>query len=203
MLELDGEAIGDSTRIIAALERLRPEPALYPSDPVERRRALELEDFFDEEFGPHLRILVLSHMLPDPGLLFGAFAPDLGGPRLVAARATYPLVRRRIVGMFGIDQASVEVAWEKCRAGCARFAAELQPNGYLVGEGFTVADLAVAAIFSPAVAPEQFPYPQPQRGHPRLADLRAMFEGSGAAQWTQSIYARHRPESSEVVHGSG
>ena len=198
VLELDGEALGDSTRIIAALERRYPEPALYPSDPAERRRALEIEDFFDEEFGPHMRLLVLHHMLPDPGLLLGAFAPDLGRARRGSARVTYPLVRRRIVGMFGIDGASVELAWKKCRAGCARFAAELQPSGHLVGDRFTVADLAVAAIFSPVVAPEQFPYPQPQRDHPRLADLRAMFEECGAAEWTREIYARHRPRSSEV-----
>jgi glutathione S-transferase len=202
VLELDGEALGDSTRIIAALEERRPEPALYPDDPAERRRALEIEEFFDEEFGPHLRLLVLHHVLPDPDLLLGAFAPDLGRVRRAAARATYPLVRRRIVAMFGIDQASVEFAWEKCRAGCERFAAELQPNGHLVGERFTVADLAVAAIFSPAVAPLEFPYAQPQRDHPRLAALHAMFEDSGAAEWTRRIYARYRPGSSEVAQGA-
>jgi glutathione S-transferase len=202
VLELDGEALGDSTRIIAALEERRPEPALYPDDPAERRRALEIEEFFDEEFGPHLRLLVLHHVLPDPDLLLGAFAPDLGRARRAAARATYPLVRRRIIAMFGIDGASIELAWEKCRAGCGRFAAELQPNGHLVGGGFTVADLAVAAIFSPAVAPLEFPYAQPQRDHPRLAPLRATFEDSGAAEWTRRIYARYRPGSSEVAQGA-
>ena len=199
VLELDGEAIGDSTRIIAALEERRPEPGLYPDDPAERRRALEIEEFFDEEVGPHLRLLVVHHTLPDPDLLLGTFAPDLGRTRRAAARATYPLVRRRIVAMFGIDEASIELAWKKCRAGCERFAAELQPHGHLVGDGFTVADLAGAAIFSPAVAPVEFPYPQPQRGHPRLANLRAMFEDSGAAEWTRRIYARYRPPSSEVA----
>src|SRR4051794_9185192 len=44
ILELDGETISDSTAIIGALERRYPEPALYPEDPVERRRALDLED---------------------------------------------------------------------------------------------------------------------------------------------------------------
>jgi glutathione S-transferase len=44
--------IGDSTRIIEVLERRYPDPALYPSDPDERRRALEIEEFWDEELGP-------------------------------------------------------------------------------------------------------------------------------------------------------
>src|SRR4051812_49810812 len=40
VLELDGEAICDSTLIIEALERFEPDPPLYPADPDERRRAL-------------------------------------------------------------------------------------------------------------------------------------------------------------------
>src|SRR5918992_6145350 len=66
VLVFDGEAIGDSTDIIAALERRHPDPPLYPSDPAARRRALELEDFFDEELGPYVRPLVTNQMLGDP-----------------------------------------------------------------------------------------------------------------------------------------
>src|SRR3954454_2399679 len=50
-LDLEGERIVDSTRIIETLERRYPEPALYPRDVAERRRALGLGDFFDEEAG--------------------------------------------------------------------------------------------------------------------------------------------------------
>jgi glutathione S-transferase len=55
VLDLDGERIVDSTRIIATLEERWPEPALYPADLEERRRALELEDFFDEHAGHDMR----------------------------------------------------------------------------------------------------------------------------------------------------
>ena len=198
VLELDGEVVGDSTLIIEALERRYPEPPLYPDDPAERRRALGIEDFFDEELGPYLRLLVLEHMLPDPEVLLGAFAPDLGPVRRLTARGMYPLLRRRITGDFGIDGPGIERAWSKCRLACERFRAEIQPNGYLVGDGFTVADLTVAALLSPVVAPAQFPYPQPQRGHPDMADLRRMLDGCGALEWTGWIYAHHRPRSMEV-----
>src|SRR5438094_4691592 len=43
VLELEGARIGDSTAIIARLEERFPEPPLYPADPDDRRRALELE----------------------------------------------------------------------------------------------------------------------------------------------------------------
>src|SRR3954468_13372791 len=199
VLELDGEVLGDSTVIIEALEHRYPEPPLYPDDPEERRRALEISAFFDEELGPSLRLLVLEHMLPDPPLLLGAFAPDLSPARRLIARVMYPLMRRRIARHFGTDGPGVERAWSKCRLAGQRFAAELQPNGYLVGDGFTVADLTVAALLSPVVAPVEFPYPQPQRDHPRLADLRGMVDEWGALEWTRWIYAHHRPRSMEVA----
>jgi glutathione S-transferase len=138
-------------------------------------------------------------MLPDPELLLGAFAPDLSSGRRLTARATYPLVRRRVASDFDIDHEGIETAWAKLRAAGARFRSELGPSGYLVGGGFTVADLTVAALVSPLVAPEQFPYPQPQRRHPRLAEVRAALAEEGLAEWAREMYARHRGRSAEVV----
>jgi glutathione S-transferase len=199
VLVLDGEAIGDSTRIIEALERSHPDPPLYPADPDERRRALELEDFFDEQLGPHSRLLVLHHMLPDARLTLGAFAPDLRGARRLAAHLTFSRVRARVRAGFGIDERSVALAREKVRAAGERFWREIRPSGYLVGDRFTVADLTLAALLAPAVAPEQFPYPQPQRGHRLLAPLRDELAGLGLLDWTLRTYARHRGASAEIA----
>ncbi len=55
VLQLEGRRIGDSTAIIAALEKRFGEPPLYPADPDERAHALELEEWFDEELGPAAR----------------------------------------------------------------------------------------------------------------------------------------------------
>jgi glutathione S-transferase len=198
VLEIDGAPIGDSTRIIEALEHRYPEPPLYPADPDAHRRALAIEDFFDEELGPHMRILAASRMLPSGKLFLGAFFPDLPRRRRLTARAMFPLLRRRAIAAFGIDDASVTLAWKKLRAARERFRAELQPSGYLVGNGFTVADLTVAALVAPAVAPEQFPYPQPQRGHPLLAQLRDALAEPGLLEWASEMYVRHRGHSAEI-----
>ena len=198
VLELNGEVIGDSTRIIRALEHRYPEPPLYPADPDERRRALELEDYFDEELGPASRLLFLYHALPDTGLMLGAFAPDLKGVRRVVARATFPRLRPRVAAGFGVDEESAALAFDRLREAGDRLRAELQPSGYLVGDGFTVADLTLAALLAPLVAPEQFPYPQPQRGHPRLAPVREALEAAGLTEWAHEMYARHRGRSAEV-----
>jgi glutathione S-transferase len=198
VLVLGDKAIGDSARIIEALERRFPEPALYPGDPIARGRALDLEDFFDEELGPHVRLLVVHHMLPNASLTLGAFVPDLAGTRRLVARAMFASVRRRFIRDLAITPQSVDLAFEKLRDAGRRFRAELQPSGYLVGDGFTIADLTLAALVAPAIAPEQFPYPQPQRGHPLLAPLRGALSEYGVLDWAHEIYARHRGTSSEI-----
>jgi glutathione S-transferase len=201
VLVLDGEALGDSTRIIEALEQRHPDPPLYPAEPAARRRALELEEFFDEELGPHSRLLALHHMLPDAKLMLGAFCPDLGRPRRLIARATAPAWRRKLIADFGIDRASVELAFDKLRAAGERFRSELEPSGHLVGDSFSVADLTLASLIAPLVAPEQFPYPQPQRGHPRLAAVREALAATGLLDWTRWMYTGRSP-SAEVATGA-
>jgi glutathione S-transferase len=131
--------------------------------------------------------------------MLGTFAPGLPRVRRLVARATYPLIERRVVVDFGIDDQRVALAFEKLRAAGERFRAELQPSGYLVGNTFTVADLTLAALAAPVVAPPEFPYPQPQRGHPLLAPVRNVLAESGLLEWTRQIYARHRGSSAEIA----
>jgi glutathione S-transferase len=199
ILVLDGEALGDSTWIIEALEARHPHPRLYPSDARARQHALDLEDFFDEELGPYVRRLAIHHAMADRELMGPMFAPDLPPMRRRVIRALFPLMRRRLRSDFGIDELGIEQAYEKLRAAGQRFKAELQPSGYLCGDSFSVADLTLAALVAPVVAPEQFPYPQPQRGHPLLAPVRAALAESGIEDWARERYARHRGVSAEVA----
>jgi glutathione S-transferase len=198
VLVLDGKALGDSTAIIAELERRCPDPRLYPEDPRDRRRALDLEEFFDEELGPYSRMLGLHHMSDDAELFGGAFAPDLHPLPRAVARAAFPLTRRRLAADFGLDDAGIELAYSKLRAAGERFVESAGARGYLVGDSFTVADLTLAALISPLVAPEEFPYPQPQRNHPLLSEPRRALAEFGLVEWTREMYGRHRGTSAEV-----
>ena len=93
VLELDGERIGDSTAIIAALERRFPAPPLYPEDPRERRAALELEAFYDEELGPAIRRLVFHELRSERDGYGDLAARTVGG--------ALPGPLRRIGGAYG------------------------------------------------------------------------------------------------------
>ena len=199
VLVLDGETIHDSTRIIERLERLRPEPALYPADDAERRRALALEDFFDEELGPHVRRALFHELLPETEFAAAAFTQGCGPATRRLYRALFPALRVAMNADMKIDAASAARSREKVLAALDRLEAELRPSGYLAGDRFSVADLTAAALLAPVVLPPEFPYPPPGPLPAPVARWRDAFADRRALRWTAEMYRRHRGTSAEIA----
>ena len=201
ILFLEGRAIGDSTRIIEALERFRPDPPLYPGDEAARRRALALEDFFDEELGHPLRTAMLGPLFSDdPDAVVNALTTGMGDDAWRRrVRSIFPVFRAFYKLRHKINPASMAVAPAKVRAALDRIAAELQPSGYLVGDQFSVADLTAASLFSPLVLPPEFPYPPSALPPPSLQAFRHSLASHPAFQWVAEMYRRHRGISSEIA----
>jgi glutathione S-transferase len=192
VLTLDGRSIGDSTRIIATLEERWPEPALYPSDPEQRRRALELEDFFDEELGPHVRRAVYHVLLDHPDLVVPLFAHGQPLPARLLLRAGFPALRVAMRRALTVTAQAAAESRERCVSAMDRLEHELGPSGYLVGDRFSVADLTAAALFYPAVQPPEFPYPSVTR---IPAEAREFLDALGqrpGGRWVAEMYRRHR-----------
>jgi glutathione S-transferase len=206
VLTLDGRSIGDSTRIIAALEDRWPKPPLYPRDEAERRRALELEDFFDEELGPHIRRATYQELIDHPDKLVPLMAD--GQPWLVQklVRGTFPALRAGMRRTLEITPAAAAASRQKTVAAIDRLEDEIGPSGYLVGDRFTVADLTVAALLYPVARPPEFPYPliaDPPASALEFLDPLAERPGG---QWVAEMYRRHRnvspePASARVLVG--
>ena len=199
VLVLDGETIHDSTRIIERLERWRPEPALYPAGEADRRRALALEDFFDEELGPHVRRALFRELLPETEFAAAAFTLGCGAGTRSLYRALFPAIRVVMRADMKIDDARAALSREKVVLALDRIEAELQPSGYLVGDRFSVADLTAAALLAPLVFPPEFPY-RPSAPLPApVARWRDAFAGRRAFRWAAEMYGRHRGTSAEIA----
>jgi glutathione S-transferase len=192
VLTLDGRSIGDSTAIIAAIEERWPQPPLYPADPLQRARALELEEFFDEQLGPHIRRAVYFVLLDEPDAVLPLFLN--GQPQAAQAmlRAAFPVVQKGMRRRMRIEAEPAAESRDLTVAALDRLEAEIGPSGYLVGDSFSVADLTAASLFYPLVLPPEFPYPMlqevPEAGREFLAPLVIR----PGAQWIRDIYARHR-----------
>ncbi len=116
----DGDrTLADSSVIIAYLEKIEPEPSLYPSDPYEYARALWFEEYGD-----------------------GGLAPIIGGkiffPKVIAPRffkqepnlaEIQKVVDNELPPMFDYLEG------------------ELGNNEYLVGNKFSIADIGIATQF--------------------------------------------------------
>jgi glutathione S-transferase len=196
VLSIGGRRIGDSTAIIAALEARYPDPPLYPPDPGQRRRALELEEFFDEELGPHIRLLAF-HELSRDRERFRAVVEQTapasltrisGGAAAAYARA-FTSLRYRVR-----DPRRAELARAKIIAALDRLDAELESGGgdYLVGDRFTVADLTAASLFYPLVLPEEGPLPAEQSAPEGLERFRAPLKERRGFRWVAEMFRRHR-----------
>jgi glutathione S-transferase len=203
VLKLDGRRIGDSTAIIAALEERFPEPLLYPAEPAQRRRALELEDWFDVEVGPYMR-RYLFHQGRRDRERFDEVVARMAPPRLARYQRLGGATARFFTALrYGAGSSrAADRALERVLAGLDRLEAELGDGDYLVGDRFSVADLTAASLLYPLALPPE---------GPRLLDppsaaweeFRAPLKERRGYRWIAEMFHRHRepqPAAQPLAH---
>jgi glutathione S-transferase len=206
ILQLGGRTVADSTAVLAAIEERYPDPPLYPADPEQRRRALELEDFFDEELGPYARQLVFYELINDPEVFAEVASQAVPGP-LGRAKGLVGAYARKYTSLrFGADSESgARTAREKIVAAMDRLDAELEANGggFLVGERFSVADLTAASLFYPVVEPPEGPLSPDTPSPPAFERFREELSDRPGFAWVEEMFRRHRkPAAGGVVAAS-
>ncbi|MFL5898248.1 MAG: glutathione S-transferase family protein [Solirubrobacterales bacterium] len=195
VLQMDGRAIGDSTAILAALEAKHLDRPLYPSKPDERARALELEDWFDENLGPHARLLPFFELIQEPDLFAEVAAESVPGPLGKA---------KPVVGAYGRVYTSLRWGANKSEdaqrarngivAAFDKLEAELgEGDGeFLVGNRLTVADVTAASLFYPIVVPAEGPL-SPELPRPTAFErFRESLDNRPGWRWVEETFRRHR-----------
>lgn len=195
VLQIDGENVGDSTAIIAALEARYPEPPLYPSDPEERARALELEDWFDENLGPHARLLAFYELIQEPEVFAEVAAAAVPGP-LGKAKPLVGAYARTFTSLrFNANSDdNAERAREAIVAALDKLEAEMEQGDgeFLVGDSFSVADLTAASLFCPLVVPPEGPLRTDLPRPTALERFRESLSDRRGYQWVEETFRKHR-----------
>jgi glutathione S-transferase len=195
VLQLDGRSIGDSTEIIAALEAAYPEPPLYPIDAAERTRAIELEEWFDENLGPHTRLLPFYELHQEPALFAEIAAEAVPGPLgkakpVVGAYArVYTSIRWNANSAKDAERAreAIVVAFDKLEAELDKGDGE-----FLVGDSLSVADVTAASLFYPIVVPPEGPLDPDLPRPPALDRFRQSLSDRRGFKWVGETFRRHR-----------
>ena len=199
ILWLDGRAIADSTRIIAALEQRYPEPHLYPLDAAMRQRALALEDDLDETLGPALRASIVTPLFhKDPEIALRVLTtgmPEEAFSRLRPLLWIFPSFYRL---RHKISEANLAKDRAVVAAALDRIEQQRQERSYLVGDVFSVADLTAAALLAPLVQPPEIQYPLEVELPSYVKEYRAALLQHPTMQWAADVYRRHRGQSAET-----
>jgi glutathione S-transferase len=142
-LEIDGRRVQGTRLISRELERIQPEPALFPADPEARAAVEEAERFGDEELQPVFRTLPYWALRRNPeSMLSYAEGSKLAAPPGLARRASRP-----VVWLFSFF---TDASDENVRRDIARLATHLRridewiEAGVLNGERLNAADLQIA-----------------------------------------------------------
>jgi len=192
---MDGRAIGDSTAIVAALDAKYLDQPLYPSKPDERARALELEDWFDENLGPHSRLLPFYELIQEPDLFAEVAAENVPGPLGKAKPVVGAYARGYTSLRWGANKSEdARRAREAIVAAFDKLEAELeQGNGeFLVGDRLSVADVTAASLFYPVVVPPEGPL-SPDLPRPAgLESFRHSLSDRLGWRWVEETFRRHR-----------
>jgi glutathione S-transferase len=189
----DGRRIGDSTAIIGLLEERSTERPLYPRDPADRARALELEDWFDENVGPHARQWAFNVLLTEPEAVRAfALKQTEWAPVAVPPEAFAPMAKVFLDVRYSVGNAEgVAESRQKLVAGLDRLEAELSGSGeFLVGNRFSVADLTAAALFYPLVLPPEGPW-QPVRTA-AFEEFQSTVRERSGFRWVEDTFRRLR-----------
>jgi glutathione S-transferase len=118
-----------------------------------------------------------------------------------ALRAGFPILRVAMRRRFQINPDAAANSRAKIVAAIDRLEREISPNGYLIGDRFTVADLTAAALLYGVARPPEFPYAMvadddlPESWREFVDSLRQRPGG----RWIAEIYRRHRGVSAELT----
>jgi len=193
---IDGESvIAGSAQIVDHLERRFPEPALYPADPARRERAHAIQREFDAEVGPAVRLAKFFAVL-DADYMLGTFAREASPTKRFFYRSAFPFIGGVMRSTMKIDAANAERARERVKAALDFIAANAGPDGHLVGDTFSIADLACAALLMPTVRVSEWGGPA-EHDSEKSRRWVTIWSTHPGTEWVRQMYRKfRRPETS-------
>lgn len=193
----DAGVLAESAHVLAYASRHGPpELGLYGDGPGDREQIFALQRDFDDDLGPHGRLWMYQHLLDRPDLAIKYGCTGVPGWERRALPSLFGAMGKLISAKLGVS-ADAAVESEKHVDATFDRVAERLADGrpYLVGERFSAADLAFAALAGAVLMPPQWgvPLPQPDELPPAAAAKVGELRKHPAGQFALRMFEQERP----------
>jgi glutathione S-transferase len=197
VLKVGGRVLHESNDIVRFVdEALPPERRLFPTEPGAGAEVERAVAEFDAVLGPATRRFVYRYVFEHPALAKALLAGTGPAWERRLTPTLYPAMRWLMVRGMKITPAAAERARGRIEATFARADERLAGGGrYLVGDRFTAADLAFAALAAPVLAPPAYGHPLPPLDEwpPEVASFGRRLRDTDAGRFALRLYDEERP----------
>src|SRR5262249_48867738 len=145
ILRHESRVLKSSAAVLDYVENTWPDPPLYPTDPAQRERALEIQKKFDE-IGAAVRRAAFHEWLPHTEYTARRFATGFAEWQQKLYVRTFPGIRAVMALDMQINAAGAEAGRALTKEALDFVARHSAQTGYLVGDRFSIADLTAATI---------------------------------------------------------
>jgi glutathione S-transferase len=208
ILKTDGAVIQDSTEIINFLDRTFPDPSLTPPDPANAKRAIEWEEYLDEEVGVTLRLWFYYHTLPDRDRAMRFLCGDASWLQRSLFALSFTKIRDAMTRMMNINAESASSAEQRLLRALDRLDEALERGPFLAGDCFSRADLTACALLAPLCRPGESESEVAAFLPPPVRALREQLQHRRFYRWVLEQYQERRSfaaqgEASRLLPGRG
>ena len=190
ILQHDKHSIQGSAEIITYLDENFSRRSLTPEDPEQKQLADAWESYADREIGPPVRLLSYHTLLDHRKIIIPMMTQDCPWYSALRMKAVYPQVSVAMRNLMGINDDTVVQAREQISTALDNITETLEDREFLVGDTFTRADLAVAALLAPLIMPKGYGVDWPEKMPEPLAGQIASFQDR--LGWVGHIYDNFR-----------
>lgn len=187
-----GQAISGSHAIALHLEASGQGASLIPQSATARLELQDLVAYFDDVVGPAVRRFVYGLITVHPALFAQVFFRDYSPAKRAFGTLLAAPLSKIIATMYGAHEPGTQELPALFRRAAERVERQLTPDSpFLLEDRLTLADITIASLFGPLVAPQGSPWTY-DLDLPPLTSLREELRARPIGAYITALYGLHR-----------